>query len=71
MKQWVHKRDNYTRIQILTRYFTNIKYIFVVESETLTIEAANKQEFVVTVGYEIGSFVFLTCVLMEICICLI
>ena len=44
IRDWVYEHDHYTRIQLLTKYFESRKYIFVVEAEKLTIEAANKQE---------------------------
>ena len=49
LRDWVHECDNYTRIQLLTKYFSSRKYIFVIEAERLKVEAANKQEFTVAV----------------------
>ena len=49
MKDWVFECDYYTRIQVMTKYFPSRKYIFVVESQLLTIEASNKVEFPVVV----------------------
>ena len=55
MKDWVFERDNYTRIQLLTKYFSSRQYIFVMEVETLRIEASNTVEFpvIVSVAYYI------------------
>ena len=50
LRDWVHERDYYTRIQLLTKYFSSRKYIFVIESEMLTIPASNKQEFMISVS---------------------
>ena len=50
MRDWVFERDNYTRIQVLTKYFSSRKYIFVVETQMYRIEAGNKQEFQVLVS---------------------
>ena len=52
LRDWVYECNNYTRIQVLTKYFPSRRYIFVMEAEKLAIEAANKQEFwvVVSVG---------------------
>ena len=50
MKDWVFECDNYTCIQVLTKYFSSRKYIFVLETEELTIEAANKQQFTVVMS---------------------
>ena len=49
MKDWVYERDNYTRIQILTKYLSSRRYIFVIEAEKLKIELSNKQEHWVAV----------------------
>ena len=50
LKEWVFERDNYTCIQLLTKYFSSRKYIFVMECETLTIQASNKVEYPVVVS---------------------
>ena len=52
MKDWVFEWDNYTRIQVLTKYFSSRKYIFVGESDLFTIEASNKQQFTVMVSLQ-------------------
>ena len=49
MRDWVHEWDHYTRIQLLTKYFSSRKYIFVIEAQKLSIQASNKQEFTVAV----------------------
>ena len=50
MHDWVHERDYYTRIQLMTKYFSSRKYIFVMECKKLQVESANKQEFLVVVS---------------------
>ena len=50
MREWIHERDFYTRIQILTKYLTNRRYIFVIEADTLAIQASNREEFKVVVS---------------------
>ena len=50
MRDWVFERDNNTRIQVLKKYFSSRKYIFVVETQMYRIEAGNKQEFQVLVS---------------------
>ena len=50
MKEWIHERDNYTRIQIFTKYFSSRKYIWLIEAQNLKICALNKQEFPVVVS---------------------
>ena len=46
----MHERDNYTRIQMLTKYFSSRKYIFVVELENVIIEMHNKIQYPVMVS---------------------
>ena len=69
MKAWVFERDKYTRVQVMLKYFTSRRYIFVVQCETLTIEATNKQEFRVVASFFFG-FSFnvkkVICTLMEV-----
>ena len=49
MKEWVFEHDNYTCIQVLTKYFSSRKYIFIVKTQVLTIEASNTVKFPVVV----------------------
>ena len=49
MKQWVHERDLYTRIQMETKLFSSRKYIFVVEAKLLKIQLSNVVELAVMV----------------------
>ena len=58
MREWVHERDQYTRIQLLTKYFTSRKYIFVIEAQKLKIEASNTQEFFVVVRNAVTCILF-------------
>ena len=51
MKDWIFEHDNYTRIQVFTKYFSSRRYIFVVETQKFKIEAENKQEFQVLVTF--------------------
>ena len=50
IKDWVHERDYYTRIQMLTKYFSSRKYIFDVELENVVIEMHNKIQYPVMVS---------------------
>ena len=52
MRNWIFERDHYTRIQAITKYFQSRRYIFVVETDVLRIEAENKQEFTVVVSFQ-------------------
>ena len=66
MREWVHERDNYTRIQLLMKYFASRRYIFVIEAELLTIEVANKVEFWVVVGRSFGDILCQSLFILEI-----
>ena len=59
MKDWVFERDHYTRIQVMMKYFTSRKYIFVAESQVLTIEASNKVSFTVVVSFQFCTHLFM------------
>ena len=50
MKQWVHKRDFYTRIQLNTKKFSSRQYIIVIEAKALTVKANNVVELEVMVS---------------------
>ena len=50
MRDWIHERDYYTRVQLLTKYLTSRTYIFVIEVAHLKVESSNTQEFTVAVG---------------------
>ena len=49
LKDWVYERDNYTRLQLLTRYFSSRRYIFIVEADVLKIQSSNTIEYTVVV----------------------
>ena len=49
LKDWVYECDNYTRLQLLTRYFSSRRYIFVVEADVLKIQSSNTIEYTVVV----------------------
>ena len=59
MEDWVFERDHYTRIQVMMKYFTSRKYIFVAESQVLTIEASNKVSFTVVVSFQFCTHLFM------------
>ena len=42
--------DQYTRIQMLTTYFSSKKYIFLVEVETLKVKSENEVQYSVVVS---------------------
>ena len=50
MRDWIHERDYYTRVQLLTKYLTSRTYIFVIEVAHLKVESSNTQEFTVAVS---------------------
>ena len=49
MKQWVHERDYYTRIQIETKLFGSRHYIFLLECKTIKLQVSNVVELSVMV----------------------
>ena len=51
MKQWVHERDFYTRIQLQTKLFSSRKYIFVMEAKSFLMQVTNSVELSVLVMY--------------------
>ena len=56
MKTWIIERDNYTQIQLFTKYFSSKKYIFIIEVEQLHVQAENLLEYEVMVrNYKLTS----------------